>query len=120
MGELGLFYRLSGIVLLGNSLNGVRGSGGGHNPLEPARLGCAIASGPHMQNFEADMTRLQAADALAVLPDLGACEAWLDTMLRHPARRRAMADAARTLADASAGLPERLARRLLALIGTRG
>lgn len=119
MGELGLFYRLSDIVLLGNSLDGVRGSGGGHNPLEPARLGCAIASGPAMQNFEADMTRLQAVGALAVLPDLRACEAWLDGMLRHTARRRAMADAARAVADASAGLPERLARRLLALIRTR-
>ena len=119
IGELGLFYRLSGIVLLGNSLNSVHGSGGGHNPLEPARLDCAIASGPRMQNFEADMTRLQAAEALAVLPDLDACEAWLDTMLRHPDRRRAMADAALALANASAGLPERLARRLLTLIRTR-
>ncbi len=119
MGELGLFYRLSDIVLLGNSLDGVRGSGGGHNPLEPARLGCAIASGPRAQNFEADMTRLQTAGALAVLPDLGACEAWLDSMLRHPAQRRMMANAARVVADASAGLPERLARRLLALIRTR-
>ncbi len=119
LGELGLFYRLSGIVLLGNSLNSVHGSGGGHNPLEPARLGCAIATGPHMQNFEADVTRLQAAGALAVLPDLDACEAWLDAMLHHPAQRGAMADAARALADASAGLPERLAGRLLTLIGTR-
>ena len=119
LGELGLFYRLSGIVLLGNSLNSVHGPGGGHNPLEPARLGCAIATGPHIQNFEADVTRLQAAGALAVLPDLDACEAWLDAMLRHPAQRRAMADAARALADASAGLPERLAGRLLTLIGTR-
>ncbi len=119
MGELGLFYRLTDIVLLGNSLDGVRGSGGGHNPLEPARLGCAIASGPHVQNFEADMARLQAAGALAILPDLGACEAWLDAMLQHPVRRQAMADAAHALADASAGLPERLSRRLLALIGTR-
>ena len=119
MGELGLFYRLSGIVLLGNSLNSVHGSGGGHNPLEPARLGCAIATGPRMQNFEADVTRLQAAGALAVLPDLDACETWLDAVLRHPVQKRAMADAARDLADASAGLPERLADRLLTLIGTR-
>ncbi len=119
MGELGLFYRLADVVLLGNSFDGVHGPGGGHNPWEPARLGCAVASGPQAQNFEADMARLQAAGALAILPDLGACETWLDAMLRHPDRRRAMADAAHAMADASAGLPERLARRLLALIGTR-
>ena len=117
LGELGLFYRLADIVLLGNSLDGVRGPGGGHNPLEPARLGCAIASGPHGQNFEADMARLQAAGALAILPDIEACETWADTMLRHPDQRRAMADAAFASANADAGLPERLALRLLALLG---
>ena len=119
LGELGLFYRLADIVLLGNSLDGVRGPGGGHNPLEPARLGCAIASGPHAQNFETDMARLRAAGAVAILPDLGACETWLDAMLRHPDRRRAMADAAQAQADAAVGLPQRLASRLLALIGPR-
>ena len=117
LGELGLFYRLADIVLLGNSLDGVRGPGGGHNPLEPARLGCAIASGPHKQNFEADMARLQAAGALAILPDIKACETWVDTMLRHPDQRRAMADAAFASANADVGLPERLAFRLLALLG---
>ncbi len=119
LGELGLFYRLAGIVLLGNSLDGVRGPGGGHNPLEPARLGCAIASGPHAQNFEADMARLQAAGALAILPDIDACETWLDAMLSHPDQRQAMADTAHALSDAAVGLPERLASRLLALIGRR-
>ncbi len=117
LGELGLFYRLADIVLLGNSLDGVRGPGGGHNPLEPARLGCAIASGPHGQNFEADMARLQAAGALAILPDIEACETWADTMLRHPDQRRAMADAAFASANADVGLPERLAFRLIALLG---
>ena len=117
LGELGLFYRLADIVLLGNSLDGVRGPGGGHNPLEPARLGCAIASGPHGQNFEAEMARLQAAGALAIMPDIEACETWADTMLRHPDQRGAMADAAFALANADVGLPERLAFRLLALLG---
>ncbi len=115
LGELGLFYRLADIVLLGNSLDGVRGPGGGHNPLEPARLGCAIASGPHAQNFEADMARLQAAGALAILPDFDAYQTWLDAMLRHPDQRQAMSDAAHALTDATVGLPERLASRLLAL-----
>ena len=117
LGELGLFYRLADIVLLGNSLDGVRGPGGGHNPLEPARLGCAIASGPHGQNFEADMASLQAAGALAILPDIEACETWADTMLRNPDQRRAMADAAFALANADVGLPERLAFRQLAQLG---
>ncbi|CCQ74891.1 3-deoxy-D-manno-octulosonic acid transferase [Magnetospira sp. QH-2] len=47
MGELGLFFRLCPLVFIGKSLIGR----GGQNPLEPARLGCAIVVGPHMGNF---------------------------------------------------------------------
>lgn len=47
MGELGLFFRISKIVFMGNSLI----KGGGHNPLEPARIGCAVLCGPHTFNF---------------------------------------------------------------------
>ncbi len=47
MGELGLFCRLARIVLMGGSLV----EHGGQNPLEAARLGCAILLGPHMENF---------------------------------------------------------------------
>jgi len=47
MGELGLFYRLSPISFVGGSL--VPGIGG-HNPIEPAQLGCAVLWGPYMVN----------------------------------------------------------------------
>jgi 3-deoxy-D-manno-octulosonic-acid transferase len=48
IGELGLFFRLSNIVFMGKSL---LLSGGGHNPIEPALLKCAVIYGPYMQNF---------------------------------------------------------------------
>ena len=46
MGELGLWYRLAELAVIGGSLTeeGV----GGHNPLEPARLGCPFISGPEV------------------------------------------------------------------------
>ena len=47
IGELGLFFRLSEIVFMGGSLV----QHGGQNPLEPARLSCAIVTGPHTHNF---------------------------------------------------------------------
>src|SRR5262249_25094805 len=47
LGELGLFYRLAKIVFIGGSFV----EHGGQNPLEAARLGCAILFGPHMHNF---------------------------------------------------------------------
>jgi 3-deoxy-D-manno-octulosonic-acid transferase len=43
MGELGLFYRLASFCFLGGTLVPM----GGHNPLEPAALGCAVLAGPH-------------------------------------------------------------------------
>jgi 3-deoxy-D-manno-octulosonic-acid transferase len=48
IGELGLFYRLSGIVLVGGSMV----PRGGQNPIEPAKLGNAILHGPHVDNFK--------------------------------------------------------------------
>lgn len=47
MGELGLFYRLSGVVFVGKSMAGR----GGQNPIEPAKLGSAILHGPNVANF---------------------------------------------------------------------
>ncbi|MAV88799.1 MAG: 3-deoxy-D-manno-octulosonic acid transferase [Rhodospirillaceae bacterium] len=47
MGELGLFFSLSDIVLMGKSLVPY----GGQNPIEPLKFGCAVIHGPHMTNF---------------------------------------------------------------------
>jgi len=52
MGELGLFYRLSPITVMGGSFVPV----GGHNPVEPAQLGGALILGPSMFNFS-EITR---------------------------------------------------------------
>jgi 3-deoxy-D-manno-octulosonic-acid transferase len=48
LGELGLWYRLAPVVFVGKSLKGT----GGQNPLEPARLNCALIFGPSMASFE--------------------------------------------------------------------
>ena len=46
-GETKSFYKICKTVFLGGSLI----NHGGQNPLEPARLGCKILHGPHVQNF---------------------------------------------------------------------
>ena len=48
LGELGLFYRAAPFAFLGGSLI----PHGGQNPLEPARLGTAVLTGPHTHNFD--------------------------------------------------------------------
>lgn len=49
LGEMGLLYRLADIAVMGGSF--VEGIGG-HNPLEPARLGVPVITGPHTFNAE--------------------------------------------------------------------
>ena len=51
--ELGLFYRVAPVAFLGASLVPI----GGHNPIEPVRLGAAVLHGPHVHNF-ADLYEL--------------------------------------------------------------
>ncbi|MDD3181567.1 MAG: 3-deoxy-D-manno-octulosonic acid transferase [Alphaproteobacteria bacterium] len=46
MGEMGLFYRLCRLCCLAGSF-----TWGGHNPVEPALLNCAVVFGPKMDNF---------------------------------------------------------------------
>ena len=48
LGEVGLFLRLADVAVMGGGF--VRGVGG-HNPLEPARLGVGVVSGPDVANF---------------------------------------------------------------------
>ena len=47
-GETKLFFNISETVFLGGSLV----KHGGQNPLEPARLGCNVIHGPHINNFK--------------------------------------------------------------------
>ena len=112
LGELGLFYRLFGVVFIGKSF----GAGGGQNPLEPARLGCAIAAGPAMQNFAQATAALAAAGGLESVVDEAALTRWVDRMLRDDAARQAMGLAARAAAAGKADLPARMATRLVALM----
>ena len=115
LGELGLFYRLARVALIGGSLV----PHGGQNPLEAARLGCPIITGPHHFNFGEIITRLNAAHALVETPDgPGAAQALagnIARLLTDPASRQAMAGAAEALAQDQAGLPGRIATSLLLL-----
>ena len=59
MGELGIWYRVAPVSFVGGSLV----AAGGHNPYEPARLGCAIVHGPHVANFATEFGELADAGA---------------------------------------------------------
>ncbi|HET9146904.1 MAG TPA: 3-deoxy-D-manno-octulosonic acid transferase [Acetobacteraceae bacterium] len=109
LGELGLFYRLCPIAFIGGSLVPI----GGHNMLEAARLGCAVLTGPHTENFAEAVAVLRGADALEIVPEGGALGPVLRRLLADPARAAAMGEAGRAAADRYNDLPGRLARRIL-------
>lgn len=106
LGEMGLWYRLCPVTLVG----GTFGATEGHNPWEPAAVGSAILHGPHVANFAADYGRMGHADA-ALQVNAGTLGAAL------VADHSAMAARAQALSDAARGELEPLARDLLALGG---
>jgi 3-deoxy-D-manno-octulosonic-acid transferase len=110
LGELGVWYRLSHAAFIGRSLIA---PGGGQNPLEPARLGCAIAVGPLTHNFAEHVAVLRAANALEVTPDAPALTRFAGAMLADPDARRAMGERARAAVRSPATLIEDTARALL-------
>lgn len=90
LGELGLFYRLSGIAFIGGSLV----PHGGQNPLEAARLDCALLAGPHTQNFLPIYQGLETAGALTRASTPEALSAAVSSSLGDPIKRDQAADAA--------------------------
>lgn len=71
LGELGLFFSLADLIIMGGSFqSGV----GGHNPLEPARLGKSVITGPDTFNWQgifADLIDAGAAFRVDSASDLG-------------------------------------------------
>ncbi len=112
LGELGLFYRCFPIVLMGKGFP----PGGGQNPWEPARLGCAVATGPETGNFADAVAALRQAGALHVVQNAEGLSCWVDAMLSDGTARDAMGRAGQAAAGAASDLSARLAERLAALM----
>lgn len=114
LGELGLWYRLAAVALVGRSLVP---PGGGQNPLEPARLGCPVLAGPLMANFAEAASALERAGALVRVADGAELADRVAALLDDPARRAAMGAAGREAASAYQHLPGMTAEAILGLLG---
>ena len=113
LGELGLWFRLARVTLVGGSL--VAGIGG-HNPFEPARLGCPVVSGPYVDNWRGVYAELTAARAVRTAEGVGALAGAFAEALVDPAGLQAQAAGAQAFAAAQSGEVEAAAARLLALV----
>ncbi|MBO9706992.1 MAG: 3-deoxy-D-manno-octulosonic acid transferase, partial [Caulobacter sp.] len=90
LGELGLWFRLARLAVIGGSL--IPGIGG-HNPLEPARLNCPMISGPHVENWLTAYADLGLVDGVT-LADQAVLGRRLAGLMASPETLRAQADRA--------------------------
>jgi 3-deoxy-D-manno-octulosonic-acid transferase len=103
IGEMGLFYRLTPLVFMGGTLVPV----GGHNPIEPAKLGAAILHGPHVHSARDIYGTLDAARGALRVDDAHALASALCDLLEDPALTRETARAASDCVRALGGAVER-------------
>jgi 3-deoxy-D-manno-octulosonic-acid transferase len=103
IGELGLFFRLAPVAFMGGSLV----PHGGQNPIEPARLGCAVLYGPHVRNFASVCAALERGGGARRVRDGADLARTVGELLADPPRARAMARAGAEAVASGAGAVER-------------
>jgi 3-deoxy-D-manno-octulosonic-acid transferase len=107
LGEMGLFLRVADVVVMGGSFSAAleKPPVGGHNPLEPARLGKPSVTGPDMTNWAAVTDHLVQAGGLALVEAPWDLPAALAPLLDNPDAAKSMGERARrAAAEAGSGL----------------
>lgn len=110
IGEMGLWFRLCPLAFVGGSLVPV----GGHNPIEPIALGCAVLHGPQVENFSEIYERLDAAGGACCVTDQTELAAALPGTLDPQTRQDLVERGARAL-----GSGQSATRRITTLIRGR-
>ncbi|MDX2234194.1 MAG: 3-deoxy-D-manno-octulosonic acid transferase [Hyphomonadaceae bacterium] len=113
MGEMGLFYTLAPVALVGGSLLPTLR---GHNPVEPAQLACAVLSGPHVDSFADVYADLLEAGAARTVRDAPAIAAAVRLLWTDPATHAAQVGAATEVIARSDGALETTIAALEALL----
>jgi len=103
LGELMSFYACAQVAFVGGSLQAI----GGHNLLEPAAMGTAAVTGPHLHNFAEISRRMLEAGALLVGNDAQSVGDHLQHLLADPAAREDMAQAGCALVSNGRGALKR-------------
>lgn len=97
LGELGLFYTLCPIAMIGRSFSD--DGGGGHNPVEAAQLGCAVLTGPNNQYQRQIYDDMQEFSAVTELADETEFAAVLQELLTNPAKLNTLQSRAASFVD---------------------
>jgi 3-deoxy-D-manno-octulosonic-acid transferase len=108
LGELGLFYRAADIVFMGGSLV----PHGGQNPLEPARLSCAILTGPHTHNFSDIYGDLEKMRACSRVANAEALAEQVNLLFKNTSEIQSRQDIARQFVEKQSGATDRLLEKI--------
>lgn len=114
LGELGLFYTLSPVAVIGRSFS--HDGGGGHNPIEAAQLDCAVLTGPHVQFQKAVFDAMIQSDAAIQVQTEEELRNSLLELLRNPARCTELQTAAQTFAQERTDVLDRVLTALEPLL----
>jgi 3-deoxy-D-manno-octulosonic-acid transferase len=99
VGELAASYQLADVAFIGGSLVAT----GGHNPIEPARFGVPVLTGPHVRNFHAVYQHFISAGAAKVVHSAAELAAALDGWFTDRVTARAAGEAGQRLLARHAG-----------------
>jgi len=115
LGELGLFYRLSSIAMIGRSFS--NDGGGGHNPIEAAQLDCAILTGPNTQYQKQLFAEMLATGAVQKTQTEDDLLSALQTLLSNPTECQKYIKAAQEYAASKDDIIKRVMDNLKPFLG---
>src|SRR6185369_10059081 len=106
IGELAALFSRADVVFM----RGTLANRGGHNILEPAYFGKPVIIGPHMENFAAIAEEFR--DATIRIENASELGPAVSALLDDAARRHAIGDKAKQIADSKRGVADRIASRI--------
>ena len=116
LGELGLFYALSPVVLMGGSLLAPLE---GHNPVEPSVAGAAVIAGPYVSSFQEIYDAFALAGGVKSAGDAASIAAGISALWRDDKVRAAQVAAAQGAVSAASPGLSRTIEGLLALLADK-
>ncbi len=117
LGELGLFYRLCSISMIGRSFS--NDGGGGHNPIEAAQLDCAVLTGANVQYQTQLFNEMLSANAVWQAQTKEELQTALATLLSSPEEQGKLKLAAKKYANEKEHIIDTVMENLTPLLGTK-
>lgn len=115
VGDLAAVYSLADVAFVGGSL----ARKGGHNPLEPARLGVPVIMGPSFGNFREIVTSMQAAGGIEIVHDSAALSRVASRLLGDRVEADALGQRGHRVYLNESGATERTVAALLEIVAER-